>query len=167
MLRFAPALLLLAACADAGDGPDTETTAPLVGVDGSHDQADRSCNVVLRDLTRDNGPTSTWAWSGTVEISEAAQNEDLPPAVMWHLAPNGPWQAVAASATTLPATPGYVRYSIHLDHEVPQPGWSGTSLANARVEIVPYLQLVGGHRLFDHNRNTRDLDNYVITQPDF
>ncbi len=177
MARQSPyfaALVLLVACADAGDGldPGSETTAPLVGVDGSRDQADRNCHVVLRNLERNrvgfsyetNG--SSWVWSGSIEISDAAATEGLVPALMYHLAPNGPWTSVDATPTTAAATPGYARYAARLDQNLPGPGWSGTSLSNARLEVVPYLRLAQGGRLFDHNRNPRDLDNYVATSPD-
>ncbi len=175
MSRFACLLVLLAACADAGDGlePDTETTAPLVGVDGSLDQADRNCHVVLRDLERNwTGFTfetvgSSWVWSGSVEISEAAAAEGLVPAAMFHLAPNGPWASVNASPVSAAATPGFVRYMIRLEQNgLPGPGWSGTSLSNVKLEVVPFIRLPQGGRLFDHNRNPRDLDNYVLTSPD-
>lgn len=174
MSRFAFALIALAACADAGDGFDdgSETEAPLVGVDGSRDQADRSCHVVLRDLQRSgtgftyetNG--SSWVWVGSVEISEAAAAEGLVPSAMYHLAPSGPWTSVDGTPVASGATPGFVRFSIRLDRDLPGPGWSGTSLSNAKLEVVPYLRLAQGGRLFDHNRNTRDLDNYVLTSPD-
>jgi hypothetical protein len=175
MRRFATALVLLAACADAGDGFDsnTETEAPLVGVDGSLDQADRNCHVVLRDLERNwTGFTfetvgSSWVWSGTVEISEAAAAEGLIPSAMFHMAPSGPWQSVDAVPVTAAATPGYVRYMLRLTHNsLPGPGWSGTSLSNAKLEVVPYMRLPQGGRLFDHNRNPGDTDNYVLTNPD-
>ncbi|MBA3459787.1 MAG: hypothetical protein H0T46_07490 [Deltaproteobacteria bacterium] len=175
MRRFATALVLLTACADAGDGFDTtmETEAPLVGVDGSLDQADRSCHVVLRDLERNwTGFTfetvgSSWVWSGSVEISEAAAAEGLIPSAMFHMAPGGPWQSVDGVPVTAPATPGYVRYMLRLTHaSLPGPGWSGTSLSNAKLEVVPYLRLPQGGRLFDHNRNPGDTENYVLRNPD-
>ena len=173
MSRYAVLLVLVAAaCADAGDGPDGLTTAPLLGVDGSHDQADRNCHVVLRGLERGwTGVTyetagSSWVWSGTVEISDAAATEGLVPAVMYHLAPNGPWATVDATPVTAGATPGFARFAVRLDQNLPGPGWSGTSLSNVRLEVVPFLRLAAGGRLFDHNRNPRDLDNYVLTSPD-
>ncbi len=175
MSRFACVLLLLAACADAGDGfeTDNQTTAPLVGVDGTLDQADRSCHVVLRDLKRNGSGFSyetvgsSWVWSGSVEISEAAAAEGLVPAAMFHLAPSGPWTTVTAAPVPAPATPGYVRYLIRLEQNgLPGPGWSGTALSNVKLEVVPFLRLPQGGRLFDHNRNPRDLDNYLLTNPD-
>jgi hypothetical protein len=174
MSRFACSLVLLVACADAGDGLDTsaENTAPLIGVDGSADQADRNCHVVLRDLSRNSTGISwetagsSWVWSGAIEISDAAASEGLVPSAMYHLAPNGPWSSVDATPVTAPATPGYARFMIRLDHDLPGPGWSGTSLSHVRLEVVPYLRLPQGGRLFDHNRNPRDLDNYVASSPE-
>ncbi|HSD91121.1 MAG TPA: DUF6209 family protein [Kofleriaceae bacterium] len=171
MLRLGLLAALVAACVDA---PDEATTAPqpLVGVDGSHDSADRNCNVVLRELGRtQTGFTyltsgSSWVWQGTVEISEGAAAEGLTPSVLFHLAPNGPWFEAQGAAVQAPATPGFVRYAITLDHDLPGPGWSGSSLSSARIEAVPFLKMPQGGRLFDHNRNAGDAENYAMTAPD-
>lgn len=173
--RFACVLLLIAACADAGDGFEdgSETEAPLVGVDGSRDAADRSCHVVLRDLARNwTGSTfetvgSSWVWQGSVEISEAAAAEGLVPSALYHLAPSKPWFTATGTPSSAAATPGFVRFTIRLEQNLPGPGWSGTSLSNAKLEVVPYLAMPEGGRLFDHNRNPNDLDNYVLRLPDF
>jgi hypothetical protein len=172
MLRIALLAALVAGCVDAPPG-DTTAAQPLVGVDGSHDSADRNCNVVLRNLERGwtgftyvtNG--SSWVWSGTVEISEAAAAEGDTPYVLYRMAPAGAWTSVAAVPAQAAATPGFVRYTVTLDHDLPGPGWSGTSLSNARIEAVPFLKMAqGGGRLFDHNRNSDDNANYVMTSPD-
>lgn len=174
MRRLTLLLVVVAACADAGNGTDGdgEATAPLIGVDGSHDQADRNCHVVLRQLARSgsgffyetNG--SSWVWGGTVEISAAAAAEGLVPSAMYHLAPNGPWTSVDATPSQATATPGFVRFDVRLDQNLPGPGWSGTSLSNAKIEVVPFVRLPQGGRLFDHNRNPGDLTNYVMTIPE-
>jgi len=175
-MRLAHALVILAACADAGDGEfSSAEPAPLLGVDGSLDQADRSCHVVLRDLSR-NGTGfswetvgSSWVWQGSIEISEAAEAEGLVPSAMFRMAPSGAWSSVTATPVTsapTPATAGYVRYAVRIHQGLPGPGWSGTSLTNARIEVVPFLALPEGGRLFDHNRNPRDLDNYLMTSPE-
>ena len=172
MLRLLFLASLVAACVDAPAEEAVSAPQPLVGVDGSHDSADRNCNVVLRDLQRTwtgltyltNG--SSWVWQGTVEISEAAAAEGLTPYVLYHLAPSGPWQEVAGVPAQAAATPGFVRYTITLDKDLPGPGWSGTSLSNTRIEAVPFLKMPQGGRLFDHNRNAGDTDNYAMTSPD-
>ncbi|MDX2090481.1 MAG: DUF6209 family protein [Kofleriaceae bacterium] len=167
---FALHVSLVISCAAGGDQAEV-TTAPLVGVDGSKDQADRSCHVVMRQLARAGSSFtwetegSSWVWSGSVEISEAAANEGLVPAVMYRMAPSGPWTTVQATASSAPATLGYARFDVRLHQGLPGPGWSGTTLTNARIEVVPYLALPEGGRLFDHNRHRSDFENYLLASP--
>lgn len=172
MQRLAAAALFLVACAGAGDGLHaTSAPAPLIGVDGSQDAADRGCHVVLRDLARAGSSFgwetagSSWVWSGTVEISAAAAAEGLAPSVMYRMAPSGAWATVPAVPSGAPATPGYERFDVRLSEGLPGPGWSGTALARAVIEVVPYLALDEGGRLFDHNRHPRDFDNYELSAP--
>ena len=94
MLRLACAALLLAACVDPAP-VETTAPAPLVGVDGSHDQADRNCNVVLRELLPDHGPVPTLP--GTIEISQAAAAESLTPTLMYKDASHPAWSIVEAT----------------------------------------------------------------------
>jgi hypothetical protein len=73
--------------------------------------------------------------------------------------------AVAATAT---ATPGYTLFNLTVSGtNLPGPGMSGTALSNTKIQVVPFIHLAGGGRLFDHNRNSGELDNYAITSPDF
>src|SRR5512141_1935358 len=106
MLRLACAALLLAACA-TDPSATTSVPAPLVGVDGSHDSADRNCNVVLRELLVDHGPVPTY--SGTIEISQAAAAEHLAPTLMFEDGSAQTWTAVAATPSLQAATPGFAR----------------------------------------------------------
>ncbi len=172
MLRFALIVLaLVPACVEESAATST-APAPLVGVDGSHDAADRGCQVVLRELARPwtgytwetNG--SSWVWAGTIEISEAAAAEGLEPVLLYQYGSNPTWFEAPAMPAQAAATPGFVRYTVRIDHDLPGPGMSGTALANARVQVVPMLRMPEGGRLFDHNRNPGDLDNYVMTSPD-
>ena len=65
------------------------------------------------------------------------------------------------------ATTGYTRFDLKLDGgSLPGPGMSGTALANSKIQVVPFIHLAGGGRLFDHNRNLEDLANYTMTSPD-
>ncbi|HSN27839.1 MAG TPA: hypothetical protein VLT45_16225, partial [Kofleriaceae bacterium] len=124
----------------------SDTPAPLVGVDGSHDQADRSCNVVLREFLPDHGPVPTF--SGTIEISQAAAAEGLAPTLMYKDASHQAWSAVAGTPSSQTATPGYARFDVQIP-----------TVQDAPLSLVPYLQMPEGGRLFDHNRNAGDLDN--------
>lgn len=160
--------VLLCACADPVGGP-VASEAPLTGVDGSADSADRSCHVVLRDLGRipDGGPGwvtegSSWVWEGTIEISEAAAAEGAAPAMLYQYGSDPTWWEVAAMPDPGPVTPGFVRYRVRLDDHLPGPGMSGTALTTARVHAIPLVRLAEGGRLFDHNRVPGDLDTYVL-----
>ncbi|HEX5063769.1 MAG TPA: DUF6209 family protein [Kofleriaceae bacterium] len=164
--------VVLVGCVDAAE-ETTTAPAPLVGVDGSHDAADRNCNIVLRNLERPwtgftwetNG--SSWVWAGTIEISDAAAAEGLVPRLLYQYGSDPTWHEVAATPAQQPGTPGFSRYTVRIDQDLPGPGMSGTALANARVQVVPMLRMPQGGRLFDHNRNPGDVDNYVMTSPDF
>jgi hypothetical protein len=166
MVRLLLVTLALAACVDTDEV--TSTPAPLIGVDGSHDGADRNCNVVLRETTRNytgfnyetNG--SSWVWTATIDISDAAADEGLVPKLLWQYG-STTWHEVSATAAQLPGPPGFQRYTVRLDSGLPGPATTGTP----RVELVPMLRMPEGGRLFDHNRNPGDLDNYAMTAPDF
>ena len=171
MLRLVCALALVA-CVESPEGTTT-APAPLVGVDGSHDAADRNCNVILRGLDRNwtgftwetNG--TSWVWSGVIEISDAGYAEGLVPTLLFQYGSDPTWHEVAATPAQLAGTPGFKKYTVRIDTDLPGPGLSGTALANARVQAVPVLHMPEGGRLFDHNRNPGDVDNYVMTSPDF
>lgn len=152
-MRRLACLAVLAACAES-PATQTQAPAPLVGVDGSHDQADRSCNVVLREFLADHGPVPTF--SGSIEISQAAAAEGLAPTLMYRDASHSSWSAVAGTPSSQTATPGYARFDVQIP-----------TVQNAPLALVPYIQMTEGGRLFDHNRNPGDLDNYVVQSPDY
>lgn len=174
MLRLAwLSLAALLGCAVADD-PYSDTHAaegPLVGVDGSKDSADRNCHVVLRDLGRNTTGSawetvgSSWVWQGSIEISDAAAAEGLVPRVLYGMGSD--WKEVVATPADAAATPGFHRFTVRIHEGLTGPGWSGTAIARSRIEVVPFLPLAEGGRLFDHNRHPGDLDNYVMTSPDF
>jgi len=144
--------VLLAACTAAPQEPSAP--APLVGVDGSHDGADRGCNVVLRELVR---PGPAWSWQGTIEISSAAAGEGLAPSLLYKESADASWHELAATASAQAATPGFARFDVAL----------ATSGDPGTLQVVPLLHIPEGGRLFDHNRNPGDLDNYSLAAPDY
>jgi uncharacterized protein DUF6209 len=173
MARVVVAGILLAACV----APPSETAetaeAPLVGVDGSHDAADRNCNVVLRGLERNwtgfsyETVGASWVWQGDVEISEAALAEGLVPHAIYQAGADPTWRSVDATPIEAAPTPGYARYTVRIFDGLPGPNTDPSVLAATTIQVVPYLAMPEGGRMFDHNRNTRDLDNYAFGSPDF
>jgi hypothetical protein len=170
-----PILLALCAAAACVDDPSAESEltaapAPLTGVDGAVDQADRACHVVLRDLARLGNGTggyqsngTSWIWEGDVELSAAAVADGATAAVVFQYGSDPTWYQVATTPSATPATPGFVRFHVRLDDHLPGPGMSGTALTNARIQVMPFARMTGGGRLFDHNRVPGDFDNYQVT----
>src|SRR5258705_10342515 len=174
MLRLVVAGIVLAACVTPPPGETAETaSAPLVGVDGSHDSADRNCNVVLRGMERNwtgfNFETvgDSWVWQGDVEISEAALADGIVPHAIYQAGSDPTWRTVVATPVPGAPTPGYARYTVRIFEGLPGPQTDPAVLASTTIQVVPYLAMPEGGRLFDHNRNTRDLDNYAFSSPDF
>lgn len=156
--------------------PSTVEGAPLDETDVdvariASDTADRSCNVVLRHAERAPGPTGfeTVCNSGGVcsFVFQATIDVKTPVAtgakvwVQYRSTDSTTWLKKAAAKT--PGAPtGFQRYSIRLDSKTFGPGQSATSLQRARLELLPYLRLADGSRVFDHNRVTDDLGSYAL-----
>ncbi|MEO6771911.1 MAG: DUF6209 family protein [Kofleriaceae bacterium] len=167
------ALVAVFAGCVAAPAYDSTSQAPLVGVNGSQDQADHGCNVVLRGLQRSGNGTGgyatngdSWIWTGAIEISNAAATEGLTPAALYQAGSDPSWHEVATVPSSQPATPGYTRFDVALDQGLPGPGMSSTAITSAKIQVVPLLHLAQGGRLFDHNRNPGATANYVMTYPD-
>lgn len=170
MLRRVALFAVLCACAEPTGEPPGAAEAPLTGVDGARDQADRACHVVLRDLSRLADGTGgyqtvdgVWVWEGDVELSAAAAAEGATVGAVYQYGSDPTWYEVTATASATAPTAGFARYRLRLDHGLPGPGMSGTALASARVQVMPFARLPGGGRLFDHNRVAGDFDNYLLT----
>lgn len=58
--------------------------------------------------------------------------------------------------------PGFQRWTLRFPGV--GDGASATALAATRIELVPFVRLPGGGRLFDHNRRAEALDNHVLAQ---
>ncbi len=170
--RLLATALLLTLSAGPGcvePGPDAVVAgeAPLLGVDGSRDQADRNCHVVLRNLARPSNGSggfqtagSSWIWEGDLELSAEAAAEGAAPAVLFQYGSDPTWWEAQATPADAPASAGFARYRVRLDANLPGPGMSGTALSNAQIQVVPFARLAEGGRLFDHNRFPGDFDNY-------
>ena len=156
-----------AACDSASnDDPDfLPAVAPLIGT--NEDGADRDCRIVLLDLFRPSNNQggwetigSTWVWRGHIDVHTAELEAGGRPAVLFHYGSDPTWwEAVLTPGEG--ARAGYTRYDFAMYGHVPSPGMSGTSLTRAVIEVIPVLT-TGDHRLFDHNRNPGEWDNYVL-----
>lgn len=174
--RFALVVLplLLSACAIGAaepteSGASLAADAPLVGVDGSGDSADTSCNVVLRSMMRIPNNTGgyvtrgsgSWVWRAVVDVADAAAGEGGSPSVLYKPAGSDGWKSVVATQES--KGDGFTRFVAEVWEGMPAEGMSGTALRSTRVPVIPYLKLADGGRLFDHNRIADPMGSYVIS----
>ena len=154
--------LLLSACATDIESPvdvASDTAAPLVGVDGVGDFADRSCQIVLRDFGRviaDSGASyavsgARWIFEGRVDVQQTALAEGAVPMLLVKAGSETTWRTVPAIASTA-MVDDVERFLFHVDSgDLPGPGLSAAAMATATIEVIPFLAL-NDSRLFDHNR---------------
>jgi hypothetical protein len=152
-----------AGAVDDGALPAT-AAAPLVGVSGAGDFADRACQVFLVDAGRVqqgagfavDAASGGWIFDARVEVTQAALAEGFTPMLLARPAAGAAWQAVApAGSTAMPDA--RERFLFTLQGEA----WPGPGDDDAQVALVPYL-VRGDARLFDHNRLDDDLAAYVL-----
>lgn len=135
---------------------------PLVGT--GRDSADRTCQLVLREVTR--GATQCpsgmcwWTWKGSLQVGAGALTGGATPHVLYKNLDASSWSTVAAKSA------GNGRYTFELTRDTLRDGMSATALSRAQVKLIPYLLLANGDRVFDHNRRPGDFDDYALRQAD-
>jgi hypothetical protein len=155
-----------------GDEGEGVAEAPLLGADGK-DAADRSCNIVLREVGRRSNNTGGYesacgttgcyyVWSGSLEVSATAVAEGAKPYVLYQSLMNPTkWLQVTPTKVTGGA-PGFVRYNFKIKKDTVSTGMSNTSLMRSRIQVSPFLRTTSSARLFDHNRLPGDFDVYQL-----
>jgi len=141
---FAPAVVMsLALVACGGGGPELfPADKPELGKADSGDEADRLCRVVLREM---RSLREGFLDVDTVEIDRGGS-----PVVMFTFNGNEFFELRGLNSVD-GGVAGYTRFKF----EIPDQGDT--------AQIIPYVKTAGG-RLFDHNRNPNDNDNYVVTR---
>lgn len=154
------------------DSATVAASAPMLGVPGGQDAADHACNVVLRSVARVPGNgggyetncvpgSSCWyIWDGTLELSDEAAEIGATPIVLFQSGSDQTWWKVTGKA--LPSTDGRNLFSFRLDEHTVPDGMSMTSLMRTKIQLAPAIEMPDDSRLFDHNRNPGDFDNYVL-----
>jgi len=164
-------LALLSSCAPlAPSGEAVRASAPVIGKADGADQSDHSCQVVLREIGRQpgtdgyktecTGGVCNWVWDGGVELADGVSGTVH---VLYRLKGDATWWQVDATPATH-SQPGFVRHDFSIHEHLFGPSASESELAAARIELIPFLELSDGTRIFDHNRRSGDFDNYVLEQ---
>ena len=173
--------LAFAACSSPAPEPSDAhaavvTSAPVLGVPGGQDAADHGCNVVLRSVSRVPGNTggyqthcvpgsNCWyVWEGLLEVSAEAVDLGASPVVLFQSGSDQTWWKV--EATPVQSGDGQHLYSFRLDEHTVPDGMSMTSLMQTKLLLAPAIIMPDESRLFDHNRNPGDFDNYVLDAND-
>ncbi len=172
------ALLLPAACNRPTPDPDPElisqsiaAEAPAIGLVDSTDEADRECGLVMRYLHRlwgDDGEFLQacdeagchFVWQGSLDVASEDLNPQTTVAVLYHLQGEAEWWQVQAQPEG-PGGPGFLRHTFRLDAHLPGPDTDFDTLMASTLEFIPFIQKADGTRVFDHNRNPGDFDNYL------
>lgn len=171
------ATFILGGCTTSGDNREQAVrpaAAPLSGVVDGTDHSDHDCLVVLRAASRtQDGPgfetdCSTGAcyfvWRVTVDVADEVLEEGGQLGVLYHSGSGDQWWEAEAEMTLEGAPEGYQRFLLRVfDHTV-GPGMSMTSLMRTQISMIPVVHLPGGGRIFDHNRNSGDFDNYELVE---
>lgn len=168
-MRVTALALVAAAFAAACSSPPRDTTSStgstLLGNPDGSDAADHGCNVVLREIHIDEnggaveqdcpggGPKCFAVVRGTVDVSNAAVSQADGPMLLWRVG-GGSWN-VARVPAVAGGVLGFERHQFAIDAFDPNQPWP-------TVQMIPYLVVGSGSRLFDHNQNPAPYDNYVF-----
>jgi hypothetical protein len=156
---------LSVACSSSTADRAAATRQPLLGNPDGSDASDTACNVVLRELhVAENrgaveqdcpagGAPCFVVVRGTVDVSNAAIEQGAYPMLLWQ-AGGGPWN-VAPVPTVAGGVVGFERHAFAFDGFDANQPWPS-------LQVIPYLVVGGGSRLFDHNQNRDPFANYAF-----
>jgi hypothetical protein len=140
----------------------------MLGKADGGDKADASCQIVLRNIGRQPGPDGyltqctagvcNWVWAGTVEIAEGLAGKVR---VLYRRVGDPTWWQVDA-APAANAQPGFQRHDFTIHEHLVGPDATGAELSATTIELMPFLELADGTRLFDHNRRPGAFENYLL-----
>ena len=175
-MRYVVPFVLLASVACGSASPDSRSTAELRGSTSSApspeaqgDYADTICQVVLRhtyiNFESSLGPqtncSSGTCWVVVTVTFDLAMSQSLAQSeafVLYQGEGSATWQQSAQAEPVFGAPVGFRRYQVVLQWDTFTDG-----PGNTNVSLIPFIQTVGGARLFDHNRVADPTGSYVLT----
>lgn len=175
LLAFALLPLAPSACASDPTGSSAvAASAPALGSADSYDSADHDCQVVLRRAAKNftgdgfevdcSGESCVWVFAGSVDVADSAAGDGASVGVLYRSGDDESWWEVEATPDEELDPPGFVRFDFRLSEHLFGPEDESES---SQVELVPFLRLSDGSRVFDHNANSAEFDNYRLVYPNF
>jgi len=166
--------LAAGACAyDSTGSGAVAASAPALDAADSYDRADHDCQVVLRFANRNftgdgfeedcSGDTCNWVFTGTIDVAERAIVDGASVAVLYRSGSAGAWWEAETTAGEW-SPPGFDAYTFRMSEHL---FGADTVTEDSFVELVPFLRLADGSRIFDHNRYPGDFENYILEAEGF
>lgn len=169
---YIPFLLPALACSQASE-PAWQRASIRPELAEHGDRADHECQVVLRTVYRQpvgeayetdcSSGACLFVWRGQVEVAESVPG-DSALHVLYRLSSDAEWWNVRAEPV-LGGAPGFAGFTFRISEHLFGPDTPGTD--GLTVELIPYLVLPDGTRLFDHNRYSDNLANHALTARDY
>jgi Family of unknown function (DUF6209) len=162
-------LFTVISCSENGSENENIIVAPVIGNYDGNDLSDHNCSVVLLQVSRQSNGTggyiddgSSWIWFGQIDVStDIIENGNIPK-VAFHSGSLNDWHE--SDCHKIPgASNGFQRFEFELDSYLPGPGMGGTAITQSVIELIPFISMSNGDRLFDHNRNNGEFDNYLLS----
>ena len=176
---FLAAVLAPLALCGCGVAPAPDSTGSQASAVAQGDSADTSCQVVLRhtdiDFESSLGPqtdcSSGTCWvviTVTFDVAMAQSLAQSEAFILYQGEGSASWLQSSQAEPVFgcdelpdgPCAPiGFRRYQVVL-----RSGTFTSGAGDTTVSFIPYIQTVGGARLFDHNRVADPLGSYALTQ---
>ena len=158
------ALLAFVAACDTSMTP-TPTNAPQIGKADGTDSADHACQVVLRGVALKTGGSpyvsqdGYLVWTGHVDVSQAAIDQGADVGVLYERA-GRPWYEADATPTS------DTHFTFDMSYGITDGNEGGTNWEDMQIELIPFIKLPDGSRVFDHNVVGDDLGSYELVYSD-
>jgi hypothetical protein len=159
-------LLALAACSAKSNDVGSSASADTA----QGDFADTNCQVVLRNtaMSFDSSGAATDCSSGTCWVIvtvtfDVAMQQSLAQseAFVLYQGSSGTWRQSNQAEPTFGAPVGFRRYQVAINYDTFENGNNANN-----VNLIPYIQVTGGARYFDHNRVPDSLGSYLLYPQD-
>ncbi len=103
-----------------------------------------------------------YVWRVTMDVASELIDEGGEVAVLYHSGSGTTWWEAEAEEVVEGALPGYECFLVRVFEHTVGPGMSMTSLMRTHISLIPVVTMPAGGRIFDHNRNPGDFDNYEL-----
>lgn len=169
--------LFLFACEETSTEPEGEAAPAISGAaDGQGDQADKSCFIILRSVSRiphgdgylttctmdtsGRAKTCYYVWEGVIDVDSARLGDVKKVQVLYQTSENpSKWLAETAYKSQKAGPEGFQRYEFQImDGTLSE----DSDMDQEDLALVPFIKTKSG-RIFDQNRSDSETGSYVLS----